>query len=655
MKNFKGKLVGTIQYFHRSSLNLLSSETQTLVAVADKVVDGRFNWNVVKLDQKTLDMSLLDYESFEESAFPALLKSCQVNLTQKTFKIRNHSADNPPILHRKELLLPPEHASQSVFKKLTESLEKIGAFNSITRLGTKLAWELELKNFGITVQDHKILDLENDRENTSDQNVVRYRTAISRNSLSAPSRLLFQAGLANEETSFLDYGCGRGDDIKFLRELGVSTRGWDPHFQPDPEALTEADIVNLGFVLNVIENPQERIKTLKKAYGLASKCLSVAVMLESQNDLSAALPFNDGCITSIKTFQKFYKQSELEEVLQKELQQTPIAAAPGIFFLFKDEATEQDYLLKRQLGLVRDYDPKNLVTKANELKEKSEQAKRITNNLAKHILSFARKPELDELPRYFKSQLEKAGITYRSAFSAASQILTEDQLKAAVSIKKEQLTLFFAMHFFSGRTKYQSLSKSLQKDIRLHFGSKKSAELTAKELLFSLGKEELIYQDCIQSEQMNLGYVVDGKFSFQFKNLKKLPLRLRGVMSIAERLAGTVEDANIIRIHIETKKVTYLTVSDFETSPLPRILKRSIVDFRLHEVKNILHDQDGRVKTLYQKSSLMHPKDKNFNIQKAFDNLILKESGLDFSGEGPRFEDFAKTLLEKKILPPAYS
>ena len=126
-------------------------------------------------------------------------------------------------------------------------------------------------------------------------------------------------------------------------------------------------------------------------------------------------------------------------------------------------------------------------------------------------------------------------------------------------------------------------------------------------------------------------------------------------MSIAERLAGTVEDANIIRIHIETKKVTYLTVSDFETSPLPRILKRSIVDFRLHEVKNILHDQDGRVKTLYQKSSLMHPKDKNFNIQKAFDNLILKESGLDFSGEGPRFEDFAKTLLEKKILPPAYS
>ena len=114
MKNFKGKLVGTIQYFHRSSLNLLSSETQTLVEVADKVVDGRFNWNVVKLDQKTLDMSLLDYESFEESAFPALLKSCQVNLTQKTFKIRNHSADNPPILHRKELLLPPEHASQSV-------------------------------------------------------------------------------------------------------------------------------------------------------------------------------------------------------------------------------------------------------------------------------------------------------------------------------------------------------------------------------------------------------------------------------------------------------------------------------------------------------------------------------------------------------------
>ena len=155
--------------------------------------------------------------------------------------------------------------------------------------------------------------------------------------MSSPVRLLYEGGLASEDNSFLDYGCGRGDDVKFLSELGIPAKGWDPYFANHLETLESSDIVNLGFVVNVIEDSEERVEVLKSAYKLTKKCLSVAVMLESQNDLSAALPFNDGCITSIKTFQKFYKQSELEEVLQKELQQTPIAAAPGIFTIAKPQ------------------------------------------------------------------------------------------------------------------------------------------------------------------------------------------------------------------------------------------------------------------------------------------------------------------------------
>ena len=655
MTKFKGKLIGGVHYFHKSALNLVDSQILPKIHKSIDSVGDKFDWNVVKFDRTTAEISLLDYESFEESEFPALLKSCQINISTGNFKIRNHSANNPPILHRKELLLPPSNENFKLYEKLTRDLEKIGAFANITRLGTKISWDLELSNLGITVKNHEVVDLEVNTESVFSQNIVRYRTAISRNSLSTPSKLLFQAGLANEDSSFLDYGCGRGDDIKFFKELGVSAIGWDPHFQNDTANLVQADIVNLGFVLNVIEDPEERMKTLKRAYSLATKCLSVAVMLQSQNDLASALPFNDGCVTSIKTFQKFYTQSELEELLQSELKATPIAAAPGIFFVFKDEAAEQDYLLKRQLGIVRDYDPKNLVTKANERKEKSELALRVANNLAKHIISFARKPEIEELPRYFKMQLEKSGVSFRRAFDAASQLITEDDLKNAVIVKKEQLILFFAMYFFSGRAKYKNLAKSLQKDVRLHFGSMLRAEEAAKELLFSLGKEELIYQDSYKSTELGLGHVTDGKFSFQIKNLKKLPLRLRGVMSIAERLAGAVEDANIVRIHIETKKVTFLTVPNFDTSPLPRISKRSIVDFRQHEVKSIIHDQGGRVKTIYLKSVLMNPKEKNYQIQKVFDDKILSESGFEFLGEGPPFEDFAKTLLEKKIFLPAYT
>ena len=62
--------------------------------------------------------------------------------------------------------------------------------------------------------------------------VLRHMTAIGRSALSLPAKVLFQTGLANDETSFLDYGCGRGDDVKFLTELGVPASGWDPHFKP---------------------------------------------------------------------------------------------------------------------------------------------------------------------------------------------------------------------------------------------------------------------------------------------------------------------------------------------------------------------------------------------------------------------------------------
>ena len=54
-----------------------------------------------------------------------------------------------------------------------------------------------------------------------------------------------------------------------------------------------------------------------------------------------------------------------------------------MFFIFKDEEVEQDYLLKRQLGIIRDYDPNLSLVKINEQKEKTKEATRIANLLAR--------------------------------------------------------------------------------------------------------------------------------------------------------------------------------------------------------------------------------------------------------------------------------
>ena len=484
--------------------------------------------------------------------------------------------------------------------------------------------------------------------------VQRHKTAIGRPALSLPAKLLFQSGLVTDETSVLDYGCGRGDDVKFLKELGIPAVGWDPHFAPNPARLVPHDIVSLGFVLNVIEDPTERKTVLRDAYALADKCLSVSVMLHSQNDTATSIPHSDGQLTAKKTFQKYYEQIELEELISNQLSASPIAAAPGVFFIFKDETLEQDFLLKRQLGIIQDYEPRDLLAKVNEQKEKSDLVLRTTQNLVRHTLAFARKPELGELPRYFRQQLAKTELSYRRVFNAASQQISEEQLKEAVIRKKEQLKLFFAMYLFSSRPKYRTLNSTLQKDVRLHFGAMKDLEKDSKELLYSLGNTELLLADSLDAQSAGYGHYHDEKFTLRAEHLPNIPIRLRGVVALAERLAGAIDGNDLIRIHIESKKVSYIKVENFDTSPLPRMMARTIVKFRKNEIVNLDHSKDGRVKMVYLKSRWMKKTDQNYQAQLEFDDLILNSLDLDFSGEGPRFEQFAKALMENKIALPEY-
>ena len=87
--------------------------------------------------------------------------------------------------------------------------------------------------------------------------VARHRTAISRPQLSAPLQAAARHGYLDGSRSIFDYGCGRGNDIAILETAGIKASGWDPHYRPGGE-LQEADVVNLGYVLNVIESDVER-------------------------------------------------------------------------------------------------------------------------------------------------------------------------------------------------------------------------------------------------------------------------------------------------------------------------------------------------------------------------------------------------------------
>ena len=173
--------------------------------------------------------------------------------------------------------------------------------------------------------------------------IQRHRTAIRRSELSKPIRLALEARLVNPDVRVLDYGCGKGDDVRQLQAMGISVDGWDPVHRPRGR-LTPADIVNLGYVVNVIEDPAERTGTLQAAWQLAHQLLIVSSRLTLDAPDGSYERFGDGWITKRKTFQKFFTQRELRDWIDQTLGVQSVAAAPGVFFVFRDDGLRQAYI-----------------------------------------------------------------------------------------------------------------------------------------------------------------------------------------------------------------------------------------------------------------------------------------------------------------------
>lgn len=127
------------------------------------------------------------------------------------------------------------------------------------------------------------------------------RTAKSRTDVSRPVQVALADGVLRPGRSFFDFGCGRGGDVARLREAGFESEGWDPAHAP-AAPLQMADVVNLGYVVNVIEDPRERKDALRKAWDLAKAVLVVAARPDWEASQVRGTPRGDGIITSKGTF-----------------------------------------------------------------------------------------------------------------------------------------------------------------------------------------------------------------------------------------------------------------------------------------------------------------------------------------------------------------
>jgi len=256
---------------------------------------------------------------------------------------------NPPILHRKELLLPEDDPQREDYSALTAACESIGLFDDPRRIGYRRQWDQLVRERGYRVIGHALEPLGNDDGESSVRGAgaagdngldgwqtARHRTALNRYGFSAPTQSLARHGFLDGRYRLFDYGYGRGDDVRGLRENNLTACGWDPYFAP----VESSDLVNLGFIINVIEDFDERVEALSRAWSLAGTLLVVSVMLANQNDARGE-PFRDGVRTQLGTFQKYYTQAEIKAFIEEVLDEEAIPVTPGAHYVFRDKDVEQ--------------------------------------------------------------------------------------------------------------------------------------------------------------------------------------------------------------------------------------------------------------------------------------------------------------------------
>jgi DNA phosphorothioation-associated putative methyltransferase len=521
------------------------------------------------------------------------------------------------------------HPNYDEFCLITQEGEQAGLYENARHIGFKASWEAIINSHGYELVDGRLFRNSALVIDSNEQKIARDKTAIVRYELSAPMKTLAKNGFLEGQYSIFDYGCGRGDDLRELEAHGLDVLGWDPNFLPDADKVN-ADLVNIGFVINVIEERNERIEALQNAWELTDKLLVASAMLANESYLAKFTPFKDGIITSRNTFQKYYTQSELKLFIELSLDEQAVAVAPGIYFIFKDKELEQEFLQNRhrrnhswehksQPIDIKEAKTKLLFSTHNELFESFWQS----------CLLLGRCPAIDEFSK--SDELIELLGTMKKAFRFCKGFYDTKDLAIAQQMRREDLLVYFAVGLFRKRKAYKHQSEQTKRDIQEFFGTYTDAQTQATELLFQIADVEKVEQECIEANETLPASVLDcenDKFhslTLHKKYLDLLSPQLRVYVSSALQLYGELDDIQLIKIHLTSGKLTLLGYEGFYDSPLPQLKERVKIKMADQDVDFFDYITEDKRPVLLNKIEYIDESFTDFKIQKAFSKRLNKE------------------------------
>ncbi|MGE3795535.1 MAG: DNA phosphorothioation-associated putative methyltransferase, partial [Dehalococcoidia bacterium] len=339
---------------------------------------------------------------------------------------------------------------------------------------------------------------------------------------------------------------------------------------------------------NVVENPIERDQTLQAAWSLAQHVLVVAARLSSETRDLEGEDYADGLRTSTGTFQKLYSQQGLRTWIEQTLQRTAIAAAPGIFYVFREPALEQALLARR----IRRTGVRPRVSQT--LFEQHEQ-------LLRALMAFygehGRLPRPGETPEH--AQLCEEFGSPRAAFAVIRRLTGEEPWDRIRDCRAADLLVYLALARFGHRARPSELPEDLRYDIRDLFGNHRRACEQADRLLFAIAEADRVKDACRAAP---VGKHLPTSLYVHVDALGELAPVLRVIEGAARALIGQIDEATLVKIHTAQPAVSYLDYPDFDSDPHPVLRSGYIVrldslrvdyrDYSRHSNPPILHRKE---------------------------------------------------------------
>ena len=639
---FGKRLPGAVYLIDPGDDPRIPSFLRITVAELRKRMEIGVEFNLLKFHISSPKISFLAYPDFNKDPHPALKEAVIVDLvTGKTRRDDYRTRANPPILHRKETFLPPEHPLYVKFSQLTRQEEEAGLLEDTSRIGFRLNWERSLADKGLSFSGHRLIEagqVTSAAQAAPKKKIHRHKTALVRREISKPVKTLLELGQLRRGESFFDYGCGHGGDVEAIGKLGHPSNGWDPVHAPD-EPKQSADVVNLGFVLNVIEDPAERVEAVLDAWHHTLRVLLVSTLIAGQEAYDDVLTFGDGVITRRDTFQKFFEPADIQALLEDTLHTEALPVGLGIYLVFRDTAELHDFLasrarrfidwesLSRRLGILKALRAK---------RDPYDTHRELLDDFWETVLVLGRIPRDEEFDRL--ADVRQACGSLPRALQLFIDRFGEPTFVAARQRRKEDLLVFIAAAQLRRKIPFNQLSLRLQRDLRAFFGSYANAEEKSRELMFAAGDEDELE---IAVAQLDFGFLDprEGHFTVHRSLLDELPVILRVYVECAARLYGDPREADLIKIHLHSRKLTFHYYRDFDATPLPELLTRIKIDLKRLFVTVIDHTTGPEHQLLFFKERFL-PKDHAERLKMDRFSAKLRKLGLreETIGYGPSKE-----------------